>query len=47
MHMKNELKQRRTQPHLSSLNETLDGEELKNWTGWSKSNLISMLKIII
>ena len=30
MHMKNELKQRRTQPHLSLLNETLDGEELKD-----------------
>ena len=47
MHMKNELKQRRTQPHLSLLNETLDEEELKDWTGWSKSNQISMLQIII
>ena len=47
MHMKNELKQRRTQPHFSLFNETLDGEELKDWTGWSKRNLISMLQIII
>ena len=47
MHMKNELKQRRTQLYLSLLNETLDKEKLKDWSGWSKSNLISMLKIII
>lgn len=47
MDLKDEIKRRRSQPHLDLENPILDDEELKDWTGWTKSDLTSMLQTIL